>query len=146
MKVQRSIEIAAPPHKIWTFLVEPEKILKWCIIEEKFEYTGEHRTGVGTHFYFEEKAAGRLMKLNFTTTEWMENEKLAFRMVSGNFLKHYERRCTVEATASGSRFTFTEQIELPYGLIGKIIGLFARFSMQAAVKKMLGKLKSLAEV
>ncbi len=31
MKVQRSIEIAATPEKIWSFLVEPEKILRWCI-------------------------------------------------------------------------------------------------------------------
>ena len=31
MKVQRSIEIAAPPEKIWPFLVEPDNILKWCI-------------------------------------------------------------------------------------------------------------------
>ncbi len=34
MKVQRSIEIAAPPEKIWPFLVEPEKILKWCNLQE----------------------------------------------------------------------------------------------------------------
>lgn len=69
MKVQRSIEIAAPPEKIWPFLVEPDKILKWCITLEKFEYTGEQRSGVGTPFYFEEKAAGGLMKLNFVVTE-----------------------------------------------------------------------------
>jgi len=41
MRVERSVEIAAPPEKIWPFLVEPEKILEWCITFEKFEYTGE---------------------------------------------------------------------------------------------------------
>jgi len=29
MKVQRSIDITAPPEKIWPFLVEPNKVLKW---------------------------------------------------------------------------------------------------------------------
>ena len=145
MKVQGSIDIAAPPQKIWPFLVEPEKILKWCITFEKFEYTGDQRSGVGTPFYFEEKAAGRLMKLNFTVTEWVENERLAFSKTSGNFVKGYEQRWTVEATPSGSKFTFMEEIELPYGIVGKIIGLFARRSSEATLRDMLAKLKSLVE-
>ena len=145
MEVQKSIEIAATPQKIWPFLVEPEKILKWCITFEKFEYTGDQRSGVGTPFYFEEKAAGRLMKLNFTVTEWVENERLAFSKTSVNFVKGYKQRWTVEATASGSTFTFMEEIELPYGIIGKIIGLFARRSSEATLRDMLAKLKSLVE-
>ena len=145
MKVQKSVEIAAPPEKIWPFLVEPEKILNWCITLEKFEYTGEQRGGVGTPIYFEEKAAGRLMKLNFVVTEWVENERLAFSMTSGNFVKNYKQRWTVEATPSGSRFAFMEEIELPYGIIGKILGLFARRVSEATVGEMLAKLKSLAE-
>jgi len=146
MKVQRSIEIAAPPEKIWHFLVEPEKILQWCITFEKFEYTGEQRSGVGTPFYIEEKAGPMpLMKLNFAATEWEENKRLAFSMTSGTGVKGYEQRWTVEAIPSGSRFTFAEEVELPYGIIGKVIGLVGQCSSGATVKKMLAKLKSLAE-
>ena len=145
MKVQRSMEIAAPPNKIWPFLVEPDKVLKWCTTLLKFEYTGEQRSGVGTPFYLEEKAGGPLMKINFVFTEWVGNERLAFKMTSGNFLKGYEQRWTVEAIPSGSRFTYMEDIKFPYGVIGKILGLFARFSSQAHLKEMLGKLKNLAE-
>ena len=114
MKVQKSIEIAAPPDKIWPFLIEPEKILKWCITFLKFEYTGEQRSGLGTTFYLEEKAGGPLMKLNFRITEWVENERVAFSMISGNFVKGYEQSWAVEATPSGSRFTFMEEVKLPY--------------------------------
>ena len=145
MRVQRSIEIAALPDRIWPFLVEPEKILKWCITLHKFEYTSEQRRGVGTTIYFEEKAGGPLMKLNFTVTEWVDNERLAFNMTSGNFTKGYEQRWTLEVIPSGSRFTFMEDFKLPYGIVGKILGLFARFGSQANVEKMLAKLKSLAE-
>jgi uncharacterized protein YndB with AHSA1/START domain len=145
MKVQKSIEIAAPPDKIWPFLVEPEKILKWCITFLKFEYTGEQRSGVGTTFYLEEKAGGPLMKLNFRITEWVENKRVAFSMISGTFVKGYEQSWTVEATPSGSRFTLMEEVKLPYGIIGKIMGLFAQRGSEATVGKMLPKLKSLAE-
>jgi len=51
MRVEASIEIAAPPKKIWPFLIEPEKILKWFTLLKKFEYTSEQRSGVGTQFY-----------------------------------------------------------------------------------------------
>ena len=145
MKVQKSIEIAAPPDKIWPFLIEPEKILKWCITFLKFEYTGEERSGVGTTFYLEEKAGGPLMKLNFRITEWVENERVAFSMISGTFVKGYEQSWTVEATPSGIRFTFMEEVKLPYGIIGKIMGLFGQRGSEATVGKMLPKLKSLAE-
>ena len=145
MRVERSIEIATPPEKIWPFLVEPEKILKWCITLRRFEYTSEQRSGVGTPFYFEEIAAGRLMKLNFAVTEWVEKERLAFSMTSGNFVKAYEQRWTLKATPSGSKFTFMEQVELPYGIIGRIMGLLDQRSSGAIVGKMLAKLKSLAE-
>ena len=85
------------------------------------------------------------MKLNCVVTEYVENEKFAFKMTSGNMMKSYEERWTVEVTPSGSHFTFMEQGELPYGIIGRIIGPLAQRSSAAIVEKMLAKLKSLAE-
>ena len=145
MKVQKSIKVAAPPEKIWPFLVEPEKILKWCITFLKFEHTSDQNNGVGKTFYIEEKAGGPLMKLNFKITEWMENEKVAFRMTSGSFVKDYFQSWTIQAIPSGSRFTFAEEVVLPYGIIGKIMGSVAQRGSEATVGKMLYKLKSLAE-
>lgn len=145
MKVRGSIEIAARPQKIWPFLVEPEKSLKWCITYQKFEYTGDKRSGAGSTFYLEEKAGGPLLKLNFTVTDWAENEKLACKMTSGNFVKGYEQEMTLEAIPSGSRFTFAEDVKMPYGVIGSIIGFLGKSSSQSHVKEMLCKLKTLAE-
>ena len=145
MKVHKSIEIKAPPEKIWPFLVEPDKILQWCITFIKFEYTGEKRSGGCTTFYLEEKAGGPLMKLNFSIIEWIKNEKVAFSMTSGNFVKGYEQSWTVESLPTGSRFTFWEHVKLPYGIIGKFMGLFAKHGSETTVEKMLSKLKSLVE-
>ena len=145
MKVQRSIEIAAPPEKIWPFLIEPEKILKWFNLLQKFEYTGEKRSGVGTTFYYEEKSGGQLMKLNYVVTEWVENEKLAFRVTSGS-LKKDDQVWSIEATPSGSRFTMFEDLEMPWGVIGKIIGaLFGKSMIGKNMDKILANLKRLAE-
>jgi uncharacterized protein YndB with AHSA1/START domain len=145
MNVHGAIDIAVPPQKVWPFLVEPEKILKWCITYQKFEYTGDKRPGAGATFYLEEKAGGPLMKLNFTATEWEENARFACKMTSGNFLKGYEQQMTLKAIPSGTRFTFAEQIKMPYGPIGSIIGFLGKSSSQAHLKEMMAKLKSLAE-
>jgi len=47
-------------------------------------------------------------------------------MTSGTFAKGYEQTWAIDATPPGSRFAFMEQVKLPYGVIGKIIELFAR--------------------
>ena len=98
MEVQKSIVISASPDGVWPFMVQPEKILRWYSTFQKFEYTGEQRSGVGTPFYLEEKAAGPLMKMNFAVTEWGENEVLAFRMEPGPGPKAYEQRWCIEPT------------------------------------------------
>ena len=146
MKVQGSTEIAVPPEKVWPFLVEPEKILKWCITFQKFEYTGEQRSGVGTPLYIEEKVSPMpLMKLNFKVTEWVENERLAFSLTSGNLTKGYDQSWTLEATPLGSSFTFKEDFKMPFGVIGKLMGAAGKSGSEAHVREMLAKLKSLAE-
>ena len=147
MKVRGSIIIAVPPEKVWPFLVEPEKILKWCITFKTFEYTGEKHSGSGTTAYVEEQAGGLLMKLNFEVTEWVENRRLAFSMTSGTWVRSYLQKWTVSpfALKDGSQFIFMEEVVLPFGIIGKLIGIFAQRSSEARVEEMLIKLKRLAE-
>ena len=144
MKVQRSIEIGAPPERIWPFLAEPQKILEWYIPLQKFEYTGKQSREAGAQFYFEEKVPTGTMKLNCEVTEWVENASFAFKMNSGNMMKSYGERWSVEATPSGSRFTFAEHGELP-GIFGRLMGPIAERGSGGTVEKMLTKLKSLAE-
>jgi hypothetical protein len=145
MKIHRSIEIAAPGMKIWPFLVEPEKILKWCLPAKKFDRTSEQNGGLGTTFYFEERAVGRLMKLHFVVTEWVVNERVAFKMTAGNFVRSYEQRYTIETTSSGSRCTCYEDVKLPYGILGQFALLFRRHFSEGLLDVMLGRLKILAE-
>ena len=145
MEVHKSIDINAPPAKIWPFFVEPEKVLQWYSTFKRFEYTSDQRSGLGTPIYVEEQAGGPLMKMHFESVEWKENEKLALRMVSGSGVKAYKQSWLLEPIPSGSRFTFIEEIELPYGIIGKFIGLIGQRMSEATVSKIQQKLKTLAE-
>jgi uncharacterized protein YndB with AHSA1/START domain len=145
MKVERSIEIAAPPEKVWPFMTEPEKIMKWFDLLRKFEYTGDKRSGPGTTFYYEEKSGGQLMKLNYVVTDWKENNKLAFKVTSGS-LKKDDQVWSIEGTPTGSKFIMFEDVEMPFGPLGKVIGaVFGNRMIGGNIEKIMRNLKTLVE-
>lgn len=145
MKISRSIEIAAAAEKIWPYMVEPEKLSRWCITIRELRYTSEQHSGLHTPFYFEEKAGGILLKMNFVVTEWIVNEIVSHKMTSGNFLKGYEQKYTIGATPAGSQITIFEYVKLPYGIFGQILGLLRRRRSETHLENMLIKLKRLVE-
>jgi hypothetical protein len=85
------------------------------------------------------------MKLHFVITDWVENRMVSLHMVSGTGVKGYDQSWVVEPLPTGSRFTFEEHVELPYGVLGSVIGKIGQRSSEAHVKEMLAELKVLAE-
>ena len=86
-----------------------------------------------------------MMKLNFIVTEWVLHRSVAFKMTSGNVVKSYEQRYTIETVPSGSRCTCFEDVTLPYGILGKFAGLFRRFTSNGLLDNMLLNLKFAVE-
>lgn len=147
MKTENSVEIASTVEKTWSFIIEPEKVLKWSPFS-KFEYIGEQSSGVGTKIHVEEKVPLPMpkLKVDFTITKWIENEKIASEMTSGpGFLKEVETNWMIEAVQSGSRVTYIEKAEFSRGIIGKLFGFLSQLTADKDTIKMLSKLKSEVE-
>jgi hypothetical protein len=100
---------------------------------------------VGAPVYIEEQTAGMLEKMQFEIIQWQENREVVLKMTAGSGMKSYVQFWSIEPTPSGSRVSFREEIELPYGLLGKIITPIAQMMSASTVEKMLDKLKILAE-
>jgi hypothetical protein len=146
MIIQRSILIDAPAEKIWPLLVEPESIMKWCSFAKKVRYTSERICGLGTTFYFEERAAGTLMKLHFVVDEWTFGESVSFKMTSGNLVKGYQQRYTLKPVYRGIHLTIFEDVRLPWGIFGKLVGIFRKSRSNSHLDNMLVRLKTACEV
>jgi uncharacterized protein YndB with AHSA1/START domain len=144
MLVSMSVDIEAPPKKVWPYLVEPDKTMEWFTALEEFTWTSQPG-GVGSTFHWYEEAGGRKYNLDFVTTEWVENRVFGYRMVDGDFFKSYNERWVIDETPSGCRFTFNDHIEFPYGPFGKIIGWFAAHTARKTGGEILGNMKRIIE-
>lgn len=145
MKINRSIVINAAPEKIWPFLVEPEKILKWSFTLESFEYGNSQKGGKNSTFRFVDKGAVHKVEVNCVISEWIENKEISFKMISGTHFKSYEATWLIEYGEGGSTFCFEEKTKMPYGIIGKLAGILSERRASAVVGDMLERLKSWVE-
>jgi uncharacterized protein YndB with AHSA1/START domain len=151
-----SVDIDAPPDVVWPYLVEAEKTrawfagarrgagMGWTVSAESFEWTSEPG-GIGSTFHWFEQGEGSALNLNLETTEWTPPFVFGFRMTDGDVYKSYEERWVIEEIPTGSRFTFNDHVEFPYGLFGKLFGLLAAKTARRTGRHILDDLKRLAE-
>jgi len=85
-----------------------------------------------------------LTKLHYKITEWVENEKLTFILTSG-LPKKDDQIWTLEAIPSGSRFTFIEDFEIPWGIIGRLLDKLLVGNIGKGIEEILGNLKKVIE-
>jgi uncharacterized protein YndB with AHSA1/START domain len=145
MKVDKSIQISAAPEKVWPYLVEPEKVVMWFDSFKKCEYRSKKHSGIGTTYYVEEKVPGPLRKINFKVSDWDENKHLTLKMESGKNVNSYEIHWTLKESPSGANFHFVENVGMPFGIVGKILGKLGQGTADKMVEGMLTKLKELSE-
>ena len=144
MYVTMSVDIDAPPERVWQFLVEPEKAQQWFHLLKKYEWTSEPG-GIGSTFSWVEEASGRVYEIDFKTTEWDPPHVFGFSQVRSNAFKSYDERWVIEPTESGCRFTFNDRIGLPYGPLNPIIGWFAARGARKTGAEIQANLKRLAQ-
>lgn len=145
MKVEKSIEISAAPQRIWPFLTDPEKIVLWFDTFQKCEFAGKMKNGLGTSYYVEEKVPGPLRKVNFDAITWDPYERLNLRMTSGKNVSSYEIHWSLKSGQAGTTFHFIEEVGMPFGPIGKLLGKLGQRKANGMVEGMLVKLKELSE-
>jgi len=125
-RVERSIEIRAPPEKVWEML-PLDRLPEWGAGYKgelkSVEYTSEIRTPedklrVGASAHGIPKKQGESIKTNFEITESLENEKITYRLYG-----RYHALVThiLEPVEKGTKMTYVVDYEMPWGILGKII-------------------------
>ena len=145
-RVEKSIEIRAPPEKVWEMLAF-DRCQEWMNGLKSVEYISEvripkdkYKVGASAHMIKVEKE-----KFDFKITESLENEKITVRTspIHGATMTI---SVILKPTEIGTEMAYTVDYEMPWGIFGKFLDkLFVRRALKKDITGETEKLKSILE-
>lgn len=145
MKVERSIGVAAPPQEIYAVVMDPHRLGDWVTIHERLEDTAPGELKKGSTLTQRLKLAGRGFKVEWEVVE----DDCPTRVVwHGRGPMRSKAGVVYEFEADGhggTRFSYTNEYELPGGPLGKMAGPAVRRVTAGELDESLRRLKALVE-
>jgi carbon monoxide dehydrogenase subunit G len=141
--VERTIQIAAPPEAIYDVVMDPKRLGDWVTIHHELEKAPPGQLRKGSRLTQSLKLAGRRFRVNWTVVEngpgrvvWEGRGPVASRArVEYGF----------SPNGKGTRFSYSNEYELPGGPLGKIAGRAVAKVTEKELEGSLRRLKSLLE-
>ncbi len=143
-RIEKSIEIKAPPEKVWEMLAL-DRYPEWTDSVKSVEYTSEVNTPKDKYRVGASAQGG---DCNFEITESLENEKITRSAYENTFLGRlsYLVTYTLEPVETDTKFTYAYDSELPWGIFGKFLEkLFVRRWVEKMLWTEVENLKSILE-
>jgi uncharacterized protein YndB with AHSA1/START domain len=140
-----SIEIDAPPSRVWQIVEPVEDHVEWMHDAVAIRFEGDQHRGVGTRFLCDTKVGPIKLVDRMEITEWEPEATMGVRhtgIVTGT------GRFTLTPIDLGrrTRFTWDETLLFPWWLAGPVGGLVGgRVVLRQIWKRNLGNLKRLVE-
>ena len=143
-RIEKSIEIKAPPEKALP-MIDWDGWTQWYDPFKKVEWTSKDKRKVGATVHVTVELAGIKAVWDGETTEYTENEKVAWRSTGGNFTGFGFN--ALSPTKDGTKVTIMMDYDLPYSILGKLIDKLrfhkaAEKSFDVALKKMKNMLET----
>ena len=135
-KVTKSIEIEAPPEKVFDFINDMEKSNKMSKGVSEGEYTSKGPIGVGTTLHMVGKVGGTQAEFDMIITEFLKNRKVSMRTIGSSKFK-MKGSMILEPTAKGTKLTNSMDYEVPYSVLGKVID---KLKVGKDLDKVMGKM------
>jgi coenzyme Q-binding protein COQ10 len=142
-RIEKSIVINASPEKIGS-IAQFERVPEWQVEWKTVEWTSEIKNKVGSTLHMVGEVAGFKSEIDLELTEFVENEKAAWRTIGGNMTGIGSM--TFSPTEDGTKFSMLIDYELPYSVLGKLIDkLRVRKAIDKSYDEALKSLKDMAE-
>lgn len=136
------IEIDRPPHAVWPYLVDWERLDRWMLEARDFRVVGDRREGVGVESEATIRIAGISTRDRIRVSRWEPPAVLEIEHLGWVKGRGYMELGPTEA---GTRLFWRETLRPPWGMLGAIgIRLFRR-SMRRTFERDLRVLKALVE-
>lgn len=152
VRIEKAIDIKAPPERVWELLAL-DRLEEWQMSPRMqlpirgMEFVSEvrvpedkYRVGATAQPKMEKE------DVLWTVTESLKNEKITY-LVEEQREKGITVTFTVvmEPVEEGTKFTYAGEVEMPWGVVGKLIQPFAKRMGEREIEMSLQKLKSILE-
>jgi uncharacterized membrane protein len=133
MRVQAEIDVAAPPHAVWEFIVDPTRYLHFMAGMTRWEVAGERAVGLGARYHTLMRVGSADVGGLVEVVEWDDECDLAWSSVTG-----VDQRGRWRLRAQPDDHTRVE-LRLAYGVAGS--GLLGWLAEQVAAPTVRGHLR-----
>ncbi len=144
MKVERDIEIAAPPEAVYDLIADPDRLGEWVTIHQYVDGNAPDELVKGAKMTQCLKLAGRNFKVKWKVVESDRPNKLVWEG-RGPMRSKAKVVNTLTETGKGTKFSYLNEYSLPGGPLGNMAGPVVRRVTGGEVDKTLQKLKELLE-
>ncbi|HEX8074001.1 MAG TPA: SRPBCC family protein [Thermoleophilaceae bacterium] len=144
-KLEREIDIAASPDRVWDVLTDPRCLGEWVTIQEELEEAPQGDLERGSQLRQRMKVAGRRFRLSWTVVESDRPTRVVWE---GRGPMGSKAKAVYELSGDGdggTRFSYMNQYSLPGGVAGRIAGRAIVAASGREADKTLERLKELVE-
>jgi uncharacterized membrane protein len=144
MKVERRTEIAAPAKRVYDVVMDPDRLEEWVTIHHRLEDAPNGQLEKGSKLTQSLRLAGRRFRVRWTVVENKPCERVVWEgrgPVRSRARVVYE----FEAGGDGTRFSYTNEYELPGGPFGRLAGRTVARITERELDGSLARLKRLVE-
>ena len=145
-KVQRSIDIAAPPAKVYPLIAEPRQWNRWAIWNQRdpamvIDYSGAP-SGAGAKWSWKSKSEGN-GSMDFTAA--VPDERIDYALSFPDFDMRSRGQLRLQSAGTGTRVTWTNEGDVGRSPINRYFALMMDSMVGPDFEAGLKNLKALAE-
>ena len=144
MKVERTVDIAAPPARVYEVVMDPSRLDEWVTIHHRLEGSPLDRLEKGSKLTQYLKLAGRRFKVIWTVVENDPCRRVVWEG-RGPVASHARVEYGFTPNGDGTTFRYTNEYDLPGGFLGRLAGRTVSRVTGKELKGSLQRLKSLVE-
>jgi carbon monoxide dehydrogenase subunit G len=144
VKVERQVDVAAPPERVYDVVMDPSCLDDWVTIHDHLDGDVPDRLEKGSQLTQYLRLAGRRFKVRWTVVENDYCRKVVWEG-RGPVASHARVEYKFERNGEGTRFSYLNQYDLPGGPLGRIAGRTVARVTANEVDGSLQKLKALVE-
>lgn len=144
MKVERKVDIAAAPEEVYDLIADPRRLADWVTIHDDLLDAPSGGLTEGAKLTQCLRLAGRRFKVHWKVVESDRPRRLVWEG-RGPVRSHAKVINELEPTAEGTRFSYTNEFDLPGRALGRMAGPVVRRATAGELEESLQRLRKLVE-